>query len=74
MGILTVKYLYKYVYKDHDRICISIGKDEEAAVDEIKQFQDARYISACEAMWRILDFSLYNHFPAVQRLEVHLAE
>jgi hypothetical protein len=73
-GILAVKYLYKYVYKGHDRTCFSIEKDQDVPVDEIKRFQDARYISACEAMWRILDFPLHNHFPAVQRLEIHLPE
>ncbi len=34
-------------------------------------FQDARYVSASEAIWRILGFDIVNHKPSVVRLEVH---
>ena len=40
--------------------------------DEIKAYVDARYISASEACWRILRFSMHDRTPAVLRLAVHL--
>ena len=44
-SISSVKYLYKYVYKGHDRTAISIQRDDAEVVDEIKDYLDARYIS-----------------------------
>lgn len=41
-------------------------------VDEIKQFRDARYISASESCWRIFGFSLHSQYPNTVRLHVHL--
>lgn len=83
----SVKYIYKYVYKGHDRANVVIQKSNNgsssttantvnAAVvsndDEIKQYLDARYVSASEACWRIFSFSLHQEFPAHQRLQIHL--
>ena len=75
-GILSVKYLYKYIYKGHDRTCVTIQNEDdvETAPDEIKEYIDARYVSACEAVWRILKFPMSNNFPAVQRLQLHLPD
>jgi hypothetical protein len=35
---------------------------------------DARYVSACEAIWRLLEFKLHDRYPVVVRLPVHLPE
>ena len=70
-GILAVKYLYKYIYKGHDRICISIQRESES-IDEIREYLDSRYVSAREASWRIFGFTLHQYYPAVQRLQLHL--
>ena len=40
--------------------------------DEIKQYLDARYVSACEALWRIHHFHMHEEYPSVVRLQVHL--
>jgi PIF1-like helicase/Helitron helicase-like domain at N-terminus len=71
-SILAVKYLYKYIYKGHDRTCISIEREQGIPIDEIKEYLDSRYVSACEACWRIFGFSLHHHYPSVQRLQLHL--
>ncbi|XP_027166288.1 uncharacterized protein LOC113766278 [Coffea eugenioides] len=64
-GIKAVKYLYKVaVYIAHP--------DGEAMVDEIQLFQDARWVSAQEAIWRIFEFNLNEMSPAVINLQVHL--
>ncbi|KAG5514913.1 hypothetical protein RHGRI_036082 [Rhododendron griersonianum] len=71
--IKAVKYLYKYIYKGHDRIIYRLVTSEQSEeIDEIRQFQDARWISPPEAMWRIYRFALYEMRPAVISLHLHL--
>jgi hypothetical protein len=41
-------------------------------LDELLNFQNARYISASEACWRTLDFNLHKQKPQTERLPVHL--
>ncbi len=41
-------------------------------IDEIQQYQDARYVSASGAAWMLLSFPMVGHQPPVERLEVHL--
>ncbi|XP_031112095.1 uncharacterized protein LOC116016070 [Ipomoea triloba] len=44
------------------------------AVDEIGMYYDYRYISACEAAWRLLSFDVHFRHPSVERLSFHLPE
>ncbi|XP_060667916.1 uncharacterized protein LOC132799625 [Ziziphus jujuba] len=71
--IKTVKYLYKYIYKGHDKVAMNIKsfKNDED-IDEIHSFQSARWISPPEAMWRIYGFSLNEMHPHVMTLQIHL--
>ena len=41
---------------------------------EIKQYINARYVSAPEGCWRLLGFKMHDHSPPVQRLQVHLPD
>ncbi|XP_021749405.1 uncharacterized protein LOC110715140 [Chenopodium quinoa] len=70
--IHAVKYLYKYVYKGHDRVSFSVAGQQDAALDEIKNFQSCRWVSPCEATWRIFGLDLFEMHPPVQLLPVHL--
>ncbi|XP_058189402.1 uncharacterized protein LOC131306985 [Rhododendron vialii] len=50
--IKAVKYLYKYIYKGHDKIVFRIiAQRNNETVDEIMQFQTARWVTPPEAMW-----------------------
>nr|GEW87055.1 hypothetical protein [Tanacetum cinerariifolium] len=71
-SIKSVKYVFKYVYKGHDKLVVNVDKDREQVVNEIKRFQDARYVSPPKAMWRIYGFPLSNIYPSVMSLQVHL--
>lgn len=87
-SIVAIKYLYKYVYKGHDRAEVTVrevapphthGATTAAApphppVDEIKQHQDGRYVSAPEACHRLYGFSIHREEPNVYRLDLHLPD
>lgn len=73
----SIKYLFKYINKGHDRATISFVQsnqqhDHQQSVDEIKEYYSCRYISACEACWRILSYDVQYRSPAVIRLPFHL--
>lgn len=71
-----MKYLYKYIYKGHDRVVVNISqtKEESTQIDEIKEFQDARWVSSQEAIWRSFEFDLNEISPPVIDLHLHLPD
>ncbi|CAJ0641618.1 4542_t:CDS:2 [Entrophospora sp. SA101] len=73
-SITAVKYLFKYVYKGHDRATVEIRRQnhKQESNDEISLYLDARYVSASEASWRLFHYRLHDRSPAVVHLQVHL--
>ena len=67
-SIKSVKYLYKYSYKGHDRATLELG------VDEIKDHVDARYVGPPEAVWRLLEFPMSGRSHHIERLALHLED
>ena len=71
----SVKYLFKYLFKGFDAATLDIRTDEPVAnVDEIRAFQEARYVTAPEAVWRLLQFPLHYISHTIVRLPVHLED
>ncbi|XP_027166434.1 uncharacterized protein LOC113766438 [Coffea eugenioides] len=79
--VKAVKYIYKYIYKGHDKIHFQLssqnsdGPNSDAyvsAIDEIKDYQSARWVCAVEGIWRIYRFLLFQIHPAVIHLQLHL--
>ncbi|KAF7835661.1 ATP-dependent DNA helicase pif1 [Senna tora] len=72
----SIKYLFKYVSKRHDKVTSAICKEKSSEGDEyrdeIKQYYDCRYVSPCEVAWRIFGFDINFREPAVERLPFHL--
>ncbi|XP_058188055.1 uncharacterized protein LOC131304732 isoform X1 [Rhododendron vialii] len=69
-SIISVKYLYKYVYKGPDRVSLEVRPAPN--YDEIQQFVDARWVCAPEAVWKIFKFPMTRMYPSVERLQIHL--
>jgi hypothetical protein len=71
----AVKYLYKYIYKGHDKTSFNIDQpDANGDIDKIKRFIDARWVTPPEAMWRIFGFTLCENHPSVLQLQLHLPD
>ncbi|XP_070037708.1 uncharacterized protein [Nicotiana tomentosiformis] len=72
----SIKYLFKYVNKGHDRASAAFSQSTHdngsSTVDEINMYYDCRYISPCEAAWRIFKFPIHHREPSVERLSFHL--
>ncbi|XP_031096834.1 uncharacterized protein LOC116001073 [Ipomoea triloba] len=59
----SIKYLFKYVNKDNDRVTVefynsALEESTGKVIDEIKMYYDCRYTSPCEAAWRIFAFDM----------------
>ena len=76
--VSAVKYLYKYVYKGHDRAIVEFRIEDNGdssrpkQVDEIVNYLEARYVSATESCYRLFAFELHANLPHVMRLALHL--
>ena len=69
--------MFKYCYKEENRaiaVVVSAGNETKQRVDEVRLFQDGRYVEASEASWRILQFPMHREFPSVFRLAIHLPD
>jgi hypothetical protein len=73
-SIKAVKYMFKYIYKGHDRASVVMrdASKENDDVDEIQQYRDARWVTPPEALWRIYGFELSHNSPSVMQLQLHL--
>lgn len=49
---------------------VAIQREEQR--DEIQEYQDLRSIGSSEACWRLLSFPLFDRYPAVYALRIHL--
>ena len=61
----AIKYLFKYVNKGLNRVAVGVLKEASSGEDarvinEIKQFYNCKYLSACKAMRRTLAYDIYQ--------------
>lgn len=70
-SIKCIAYVTKYVNKGCDRILFTKTTDD-GKVNEVKNFQEARFVNANEATWKIFKFDIHKSFPPVTTLDLHL--
>ncbi len=66
--IKIVKYIYKYIYKGHDKATLQIYK-----INEITRYITCRYISPAQAIQSILEFPTYKEWPTIIRLGLYMS-
>ena len=71
-SIKCIKYITKYITKGSDQAVFQLQAAEGRNVNEIEQYQNARYVGASEAAGRIRGDKIGAHFPPVVSLAVHL--
>ncbi|GJY72869.1 hypothetical protein Tco_0477300 [Tanacetum coccineum] len=80
----AIKYLFKYLNKGPDRATVVIqenvkggqnGTSEQILeVDEIKNFQNCRFLAPCKAVWRLFSYDIHYSYPTVMQLSYHLPD
>ena len=73
--------MYKYVQKGPDRAMVNVANrtrehaepEPSAPRDEVAEYLDARVLGSSMCAWKLFGFKMHGRFPAVQRLDVHLA-
>nr|XP_009786690.1 PREDICTED: uncharacterized protein LOC104234759 isoform X2 [Nicotiana sylvestris] len=71
--IKIVMYLYKYICKGHDKISFSIhDNDKDKEIDEIKEYQFARWVSPPKDIRYLFGFSISEMTPSVYHLQLYL--
>ena len=79
-NIKACKHIFKYVHKGSDRASLWIEKENGGVpdgvipdpMDEIQEYQEARWVGSAEACWRIFAFKLHDHSPPIEWLSIHL--
>nr|KAJ0228155.1 hypothetical protein LSAT_V11C100011050 [Lactuca sativa] len=66
----SIKYLFKYINKGPDRATVAVVPtnnecENNDAVNEIAEYYDCRYLSSCEASWRIFTYDVHCRYPSV---------
>ncbi|KAG2695935.1 hypothetical protein I3760_07G034500 [Carya illinoinensis] len=62
--IKAIKYLYKDIYKGHDRVAFNLVSEQSIQqIDGIERFQSVRWIAPPDAMWRIFGFIVNEVHP-----------
>ena len=74
-SVQAVKYMLNYVYKAPDRTSVGLApaprnEDPQLFLDEITQWQNARWIGTSEAVWRFLKFRMHKISPPVMAVQV----
>jgi hypothetical protein len=74
IDIRSIKYLYKYIYKPHDRAELETQIKGTIEHDEIQRFIDGRSVSAPEGAWHILRKEIQKKSHTIVQLPIHLKD
>ncbi|GFX14944.1 ATP-dependent DNA helicase [Trichonephila clavipes] len=64
-SVKSIKYICKYVTKGSDAAMFAVANEMLNRLDEVTTYQQGRYISSSEAVWRLLNFPIHQRYPTV---------
>ncbi|XP_076049464.1 uncharacterized protein LOC143030187 [Oratosquilla oratoria] len=70
-SIKCIVYVTKYVNKGCDRILFTKTSDN-GDVNKVENYQEARFVNANEASWKIFKFDIHKNYPPVTTLDLQL--
>lgn len=73
-SVKSIKYIIKYIHKGYDCATVELNGSNGRNLrncDEITSYINSRYISACEASYRLFEFSLGKLSHSIIRLMIH---
>ncbi len=70
-SIKAIHYVIRYLQKGSDTAVFQL-QNRNNMRDEIGRYLTGRYVSASEAAWRLLEFSIHERYPPVEQLPIHL--
>ena len=77
---MSIKYLFKYINKGYDHITTTLvsAQNDDGTIGQsiykVKYYLNGRYISPCEACWRIFSFQIHKRSPTIERLYFHFPD
>lgn len=69
-SIKAVKYINKYIYKGNNIATIKFWNFPDT--DKVTRYLQGRYVSLAKSVVQLFKFSVYELYPPVTRLPVHL--
>eukprot|EP00794_Sanderia_malayensis_P016288 gene16288-biopygen13837 len=79
--IKSVKYIFKYIHKGNDKAHIEIRDGHEEADaqrdivnDEIHHYHNWRYVCPHQAVYKLIQYEMYDKSHTIVRLAIHLRD
>ena len=76
-SLKSLRYIFKYNFKGRDMATFRrfwANSGEQDPIDEIPNWVKDRYLSACEAVWDIFEFTRHGNIPPIVQLDLYLSE
>jgi hypothetical protein len=71
-SVTIIRYLYKYLYKNETTAKIAVS--DLQSIDRIQEFLNAQRVSAVEAAWHLLGFTINRRSCTVEVCQVHVPD
>eukprot|EP00794_Sanderia_malayensis_P012473 gene12473-biopygen9941 len=79
--IKSVKYIFKYIHKGNDMAHVEIREGHKEANaqrdivhDEIHQYLNSRYVGPHQAVYKLIQYKMYDKSHTIVRLAIHLPD
>eukprot|EP00794_Sanderia_malayensis_P017120 gene17120-biopygen14739 len=79
--VKSVKYIFKYIHKGNDMAHVEITEghkeanaQQDIAHNEIRQYLNSRYVGPHRAVYKLMQYEMYEKSHTITRLPIHLPD